>query len=74
MSERNAMTDAAVEIIRTADRHRGIATITLAFVTDPVVRWAWPSVKLRWIVSDVADPWYASTRWVGSDGSGTMSS
>ena len=42
MSERNVMTDTAVEIIRTADRHRAIATITLAFVTDPVVRWAWP--------------------------------
>jgi GNAT superfamily N-acetyltransferase len=43
MSERSATTDAAVEIIRTAERQRGIATITLAFVTDPVVRWAWPN-------------------------------
>jgi GNAT superfamily N-acetyltransferase len=36
------MTEAAVEIIGTADRQRGIATITTAFVTDPVIRWAWP--------------------------------
>ena len=42
MFERNATADAAVEVIPTADRQRGIATITLAFVNDPVVRWAWP--------------------------------
>ena len=42
MFERNATTDAAVAVIPTADRERGIATITLAFDTDPVVRWAWP--------------------------------
>ena len=36
------MTDAAVEVIPAGDRQRGVATLTLAFVTDPLVRWAWP--------------------------------
>ena len=36
------MTDAAVEVIQAGDRQRGVATLTLAFVTDPVARWAWP--------------------------------
>jgi hypothetical protein len=37
------MTDAAVEVIQAADRQRGIATLTLAFATDPVMRWGWPN-------------------------------
>ena len=36
------MTDAAVEVIQAGDRQRGVATLTLAFVNDPVARWAWP--------------------------------
>ena len=36
------MTDAAVEVIPAGDRQRGVATLTLAFVADPVARWAWP--------------------------------
>ena len=30
------MTDAAVEVIKADDRQRGVATLTLAFVADPV--------------------------------------
>jgi GNAT superfamily N-acetyltransferase len=36
------MTAATVEVIRTADRQRGVASLTLAFASDPVMRWAWP--------------------------------
>ena len=36
------MTDAAVEVLEEADRQRGIASLTLAFATDPVMRWGWP--------------------------------
>jgi GNAT superfamily N-acetyltransferase len=32
----------AVEVIETAGRQRGIASLTLAFSSDPVMRWAWP--------------------------------
>ena len=32
----------AIEVITPAGRRRGIATVTVAFVADPVVRWAWP--------------------------------
>jgi GNAT superfamily N-acetyltransferase len=32
----------SIEIITPADRRRGIATLTLAFVADPIMRWAWP--------------------------------
>src|SRR5277367_1837086 len=36
------MTAAAVEVIQAAERERGIASLTLAFAGDPVMRWAWP--------------------------------
>jgi GNAT superfamily N-acetyltransferase len=36
------MTAATVEVIQAADRQRGVASLTLAFATDPVMRWAWP--------------------------------
>lgn len=36
------MTEAAVEVIEAADRMRGLACLTLAFATDPVMRWGWP--------------------------------
>src|SRR5271154_4179223 len=36
------MTAATVEVIQAADRQRGIASLTLAFASDPVMRWAWP--------------------------------
>jgi GNAT superfamily N-acetyltransferase len=35
------MAAATVEVIRTADRQRAIASLTLAFASDPVMRWAW---------------------------------
>jgi GNAT superfamily N-acetyltransferase len=44
------MTGAAVEVIQ-VDRRRGIASLTLAFVADPVMRWAWP------------DPYRYATYW-----------
>jgi GNAT superfamily N-acetyltransferase len=31
-----------VEVITATDRQRGIASLTLAFSSDPVMRWAWP--------------------------------
>lgn len=31
----------SVEIITPSGRRRGVATLTVAFVADPVVRWAW---------------------------------
>jgi hypothetical protein len=31
-----------VEVIEATDRQRGIASLTLAFSSDPVMRWAWP--------------------------------
>lgn len=34
--------EAAVEVIETTDRQRGIASLTLAFSSDPVMRWLWP--------------------------------
>jgi RimJ/RimL family protein N-acetyltransferase len=36
------VTPASVEIIQSADRRRGVATLTLAFAADPIMRWAWP--------------------------------
>jgi hypothetical protein len=36
------MPAAAVEVLEAADRHRGIASLTLTFAADPVMRWAWP--------------------------------
>ena len=36
------MTAASIEVIETADRRRGIATLTMAFVADPIMRWVWP--------------------------------
>ena len=36
------MTSASVEVIRPADRRRGVAALTHAFAADPVMRWAWP--------------------------------
>jgi GNAT superfamily N-acetyltransferase len=36
------MADEAVQVIPAADRHRSVATLMLAFVADPIVRWAWP--------------------------------
>ena len=36
------MKSASVEVIQSADRRRGVATLTLAFAADPVMRWAWP--------------------------------
>jgi hypothetical protein len=38
----SVMTEAAVEVIQAADRMRGLACLTLAFATDPVMRWGWP--------------------------------
>lgn len=37
------MESASVEVIRSADRRRGVATLTLAFAADPIMRWAWPN-------------------------------
>src|SRR6476660_6997130 len=36
------MTATMVEVIPVADRQRGVASLTLAFASDPVMRWAWP--------------------------------
>ncbi len=36
------MTVETVEVIRATDRQRGIASLTLAFSSDPVMRWGWP--------------------------------
>jgi hypothetical protein len=36
------VTPASVEVIQSADRRRGVATLTLAFAADPIMRWAWP--------------------------------
>jgi GNAT superfamily N-acetyltransferase len=36
------MAAATVEVIQAADRQRGVASLTLAFASDPVMRWAWP--------------------------------
>lgn len=35
------MTAATVEVIQATNRQRGIASLTLAFASDPVMRWAW---------------------------------
>jgi GNAT superfamily N-acetyltransferase len=39
------MTAATVEVIQEANRQRGIASLTLAFASDPVMRWAWPDAQ-----------------------------
>jgi GNAT superfamily N-acetyltransferase len=36
------MAAATVEVIRAADRQRAVASLTLAFASDPVMRWVWP--------------------------------
>jgi GNAT superfamily N-acetyltransferase len=36
------MTSAQVEVIDVAQRGRALASLTLAFATDPIMRWAWP--------------------------------
>jgi len=36
------MTLGAIEVISTTDRQRAVASLTLAFSTDPVMRWGWP--------------------------------
>jgi hypothetical protein len=36
------MKSASAEVIQPADRRRGVATLTLAFAADPIMRWAWP--------------------------------
>jgi len=36
------MTAQAVEVIEATDRQRGVASLTLAFSSDPVMRWGWP--------------------------------
>jgi GNAT superfamily N-acetyltransferase len=36
------MTGATVEVIQAAERQRGVATLTLAFAADPIMRWVWP--------------------------------
>jgi GNAT superfamily N-acetyltransferase len=45
------MATASAEVIQPADRRRGVATLTLAFAVDPVMRWAWP------------DPYRFATYW-----------
>jgi hypothetical protein len=42
---------ASVEVILSADRRRGVATLTLAFAADPIMRWVWP------------DPYQYATYW-----------
>jgi GNAT superfamily N-acetyltransferase len=36
------MTVETVEVIEATNRRRGVASLTLAFSSDPVMRWAWP--------------------------------
>jgi GNAT superfamily N-acetyltransferase len=36
------MTAVSIEVIEAADRGRGVATFTLAFSADLIMRWAWP--------------------------------
>jgi GNAT superfamily N-acetyltransferase len=36
------MTVETVEVIQATDRQHALASLTLAFSSDPVVRWAWP--------------------------------
>jgi GNAT superfamily N-acetyltransferase len=38
----SAVTLGAVDVIQTADRERAVATLTLAFASDPLARWNWP--------------------------------
>ena len=39
------MTVEAVEVIEATDRQRAVASLTLAFSSDPVMRWGWPDPK-----------------------------
>jgi len=39
------MTVEAVEVIEATDRQRAVASLTLAFSSDPVMRWGWPDAK-----------------------------
>ena len=39
------MTVEAVDVVEAADRQRGIASLTLAFSSDPVMRWVWPDPR-----------------------------
>jgi GNAT superfamily N-acetyltransferase len=39
------MATATVDVIPIADRERALASLTLAFATDPIMRWAWPDGK-----------------------------
>jgi GNAT superfamily N-acetyltransferase len=39
------MTVDAIEVIEVTDRQRGIASLTLAFSSDPVMRWLWPDPR-----------------------------
>jgi GNAT superfamily N-acetyltransferase len=45
------MTSAQVEVIEVSERGRGLASLTLAFATDPIMRWTWP------------DPYRYATYW-----------
>jgi GNAT superfamily N-acetyltransferase len=39
------MVTATVDVIPIADRDRALACLTLAFATDPIMRWAWPGAQ-----------------------------
>ena len=39
------MRSTSVAVVAPADRQRAIATLTLAFVSDPVVRWVYPDAE-----------------------------
>jgi len=45
------MSGVSVEVIEAAERQRGVATLTLAFAADPIMRWVWP------------DPYRYATYW-----------
>jgi GNAT superfamily N-acetyltransferase len=45
------MSGASVVVIEAAERQRGVATLTLAFAADPIMRWVWP------------DPYRYATYW-----------
>jgi GNAT superfamily N-acetyltransferase len=39
------MSGESVEVIEVAERQRGVATLTLAFAADPIMRWVWPDAN-----------------------------
>jgi hypothetical protein len=39
------MTVEVVEVIEMTDRQRAVAALTLAFSSDPVMRWGWPDAE-----------------------------